>query len=238
MNDLPRSRGGLAATRMARCDATSVAVPGATYRSIQLAGAALVVAAAFVLGGCATLTRTSPLRETFLLEPTAPPVVAHTQPDTLVVDRIRVAAPFRGKAFVYRMGDLRFQTDYYVEFLVSPEAMLTDETARSLEHARVYARVASPGSGADADWRLDGFASALYADARDPAKPWAELTITYYLAPTRGSVRTPVWSHEYRQRVAMRDATPAAYADALNVAFGEIVTALARDLAGAHLPAR
>lgn len=238
MNDLPRSCSRLAPTRAERRDASSMAVPGATRRSVRAAGAALVVVAAFILGGCAALTRTSPLRETFLLEPMAPPVVAHTQPDTLVVDRIQVAAPFRGKAFVYRMGDLRFQTDYYVEFLVSPEAMLTDDTARSLERARVFARVVGPGSGADGDWHLDGFASALYADARDPAKAWAELAITYYLAPAGAGTRTPVWSHEYRQRVAMRDATPAAYADALNVAFGEIVTGLARDLADAHLTAR
>lgn len=210
---------------------------GAAHRR-GWAACAAIVAIASVLGGCAALTRTSPLRETFLLEPTAPAVVAHTKPDTLVVDRIRVAAPFRGKAFVYRMSDLRFQTDYYVEFLVSPEAMLTDDTARSLEHARVFARVTSSGPGADADWRLEGFASALYADARDPAKAWAELTITYYLAPAGAGVRTPVWSHEYRQRVAMRDATAAAYADALNVAFGEIVTGLARDLERAPLTAR
>jgi hypothetical protein len=36
----------------------------------------------------------------------------------------------------------------------------------------------------------------------------------------------------------MRDTSPAAYADALNVAFGEIVAELAQDLARAPLPKR
>ncbi|MDQ2918116.1 MAG: hypothetical protein M3R40_13360, partial [Pseudomonadota bacterium] len=87
----------------------------------------------------------------------------------------------------------------------------------------------------EADWELNGFASALYADTREAAKPAAELDITYYLTPTAGSQQTPVWSHEYRQHVPMRDATPAAYAEALNKAFGAIVADLAHDLASAQL---
>lgn len=203
-------------------------------RGVVLAAAALL---ALVLGGCSALTRPAPVRQTFLLEPAPPTPSAQARPGALRMGSVRVAAPYRGKAFVYRMGDLRFQTDYYVEFLVSPEAMLTDQTARALDHARVFERVARPGSGADADWRLDGFAPALYADVRDPAKAYAEIAVTYYLSRGGGVAQTPVWTREYHRRVAMRDASPGAYAEALNVGFGEIVAQLARDLAGAALPA-
>ena len=214
--------------------------PASRSRAAPLTrGAALAAVAllAVALGGCSALTRPAPLRQTFLLEPAWPPVAAHARPGALRVGIVKVAAPFRGKAFVYRMGDLRFQTDYYVEFLVSPEAMLTEQTARALDHARVFERVAGPGSAADADWRLDGFASAFYADARDSATAHAEIAVTYYLTPTGGVAQTPVWTREYHQRVAMRDTSPGAYAEALNRAFGDIVAELARDLAGAALPA-
>jgi ABC-type uncharacterized transport system auxiliary subunit len=216
------------ASRLAWCRS---AVPRS--RGVALAAAALL---ALALGGCSALTRPAPVRQTFLLDPAPPPAAAHARPAALRMGIVKVAAPFRGKAFVYRMGDLRFQTDYYVEFLVSPEAMLTEQTARALDHARVFERVADPGSGVDADWRLDGFASALYADARDPSKAYAEIAVTYYLTRAGGAAQTPVWTREYHQRVAMRDATPGAYADALNAAFGDIVAELARDLAGAALP--
>jgi len=131
---------------------------------------------------------------------------------------------------------LRFDADYYVEFLVPPATMLTELTARALDHAKPFARVAGPGAAADAEWVLDGFASAIYADTREPARPAAELDITYYLTPTAGSQETPVWTREYRQRVAMRDASPNAYAESLNKAFGEILADLARDLGSAQLP--
>jgi ABC-type uncharacterized transport system auxiliary subunit len=95
--------------------------------------------------------------------------------------------------------------------------------------------VSGPGSGSDGDYVLDGFASALYADTREAGKPAAEIVITYYLTPA-ASAQTPIWQHEYRRHAPMRDASAAAYAEALNIAFGEIVVELARDLASVPLP--
>jgi cholesterol transport system auxiliary component len=203
-------------------------------RSPILFFASLVFTAA--LAGCAALSRESPVRQTFLLDPPAPPAVARPQQATLRVGRVDVAAPFRGKNFVYRLGDLKFESDFYVEFLVPPAAMLAEQTARALDRAKPFVHVAAPGSAADAQWLLDGFASALYADYRDKAKPAAELDITYYLTSAGISEQTPRWTREYRERVPMREATAQAYAEALNQAFGKILVELARDLATANLP--
>lgn len=189
-----------------------------------------------LLAGCTAFTRQAPIRQTFLLETPMPPAVARPQPGTLRVGTINVAAPFRGKSFVHRVSDLRFETDYYVEFLVAPATMLTEQTARALDHAKPFARVTGAGSGVDADWTLDGFASALYADLREAGKPMAELDIAYYLTPTAENEQTPVWTRQYQQRVPMRDASAAAYAEALNKAFANIVAELARDLSSAQLP--
>ena len=189
-----------------------------------------------LVAGCSALTRESPVRQTFLLETPALTPVARSQPGALRVGNVNVAAPFRGKAFVYRMSDLRFETDFYVEFLVPPASMLTDQTARALDRAKPFARIAGPGATADAEWVLDGFVSALYADAREAGKPAAELAITYYLTSAGGSEQTPVWTHEYRQHVPMHDNSATAYAEALNKAFADVVAELARDLAAVQLP--
>ena len=195
-----------------------------------------VFAAALLVAGCSAISRSAPVRQTFLLDPAPPQVVSQPRPGALRVGAINVAAPFRGKAFVYRMDELRYETDYYVEFLVPPATMLTEQTARALIRARPFARVGGPGSGGDAEWVLDGFASALYADVREAGKPAADIAITYYVTAAGGSAQTPVWQREYRRHAPMRDASAVAYAEALNLAFGEIVTDLARDLAAASLP--
>ena len=197
-----------------------------------------VLTAVLLFSGCSAVTREAPVRQTFLLDPPLPSAVSKPQPGALRVGVVNVAAPYRGKAFVYRLGDLRFETDFYVEFLVPPAAMLTEQTTRALAAARPFARIAGPGAAADADWVLDGFAEALYADTRSAGKPVAELSITYYLTPAGGTDQTPVWTHEYRRHAPMRDGTASAYADALNAAFGEIVAELAQDLARAPLPKR
>jgi ABC-type uncharacterized transport system auxiliary subunit len=189
-----------------------------------------------LLAGCSALTRESPVRQTFLLEPPALTPVARSQPGALRVGNVNVAAPFRGKPFVYRMSDLRFETDFYVEFLVPPASMLTEQTARALERAKPFARISGPGATADAEWVLDGFVSALYADAREAGKPAAELAITYYVTSAGGGEQTPIWSHEYRQHEPMRDNSATAYAEALNKAFADVVAELARDLAALQLP--
>lgn len=207
-----------------------------TSRRFGFAVLGAVLAA--TLAGCSPFSRPQPVRETYLLQPAPPKARVPSQRGALRVERVRVAEPFRGRAFVFRTDALKFESNYYFEFLVEPAAMMTDDTVRALEAARPFAQVSGPGSGIDAAWRLDAFVSALYADVRDPAHPAAEIDITYYLIPERDAQRTPVWTREYRQRSPMREATPQAYAAALNAGFGVILGELAGDLGQAKLPPR
>jgi len=196
-----------------------------TVRPPRLAVLAL---AALVLAGC-SFTREPPVKSTYLLEPAMPPAVAKRQPVSVRVAGVNVAAPFRGRSFVYRTGDLRYDTDYYVEFLVAPSSMFSEQTARALEAAHVFTRVVPPSSGADADYMLEGFVSSMYAEANAGAPSAAELVVTYYLTSASGG-SVPGWSKEYRRHVDLATRTPAAYAAALNQALGDILAELTRDL--------
>lgn len=202
-------------------------------------GAALaaVVAIALALAGCA-VTRPSPVKQTYLLDPPPPPAVAKAQPGTLRVDVVNVAAPYRGRGFVFRESDLRYETDFYNEFIVAPAANITEATARGLQRAGTFTRVVAPGPPVDADWVLAGFVSALYGDTRDPAKPAAEVTITYYLSRAEGGSGVPFWSREYTRRIPLATAGATSYAAGLNTAISEIVAELAKDLAAAQLPGK
>jgi ABC-type uncharacterized transport system auxiliary subunit len=199
--------------------------------------AAACALAALALCGC-SVTRTSPVKQTFLLDPPAPAAVARAQPASLRVDVVNVAAPFRGRGFVYRESELKYETDFYNELIVAPAANIGEATARGLQRAGTFARVTAPGTAVDADWVLEGFVSLLYADARDPAKPAAEMAITYYLSRGGDGYGVPVWSRDYAQRVPLAANTAAAYVAALNTALGQIIADLSRDLAAADLPKR
>lgn len=201
-------------------------------RLFAVAGCAALVA---TLAACA-LTRTSPVKRTFLLEPAAPAAIASPTPVTLRVGIVSVAAPYRGKAFVYRADELKFEADFYSEFFVAPAAMLSEATAKTLASAGVFKRVIPPGAADEGDFVLDGFVAEFYGDVRDPAKPAAVLGITFYLSPANALVPNVIWSREYRQRVPVAQPSPEALAQAWNSALAAILADLARDLAAAQLP--
>lgn len=202
--------------------------------------AVAVVAIAVVLASCAAFSRPATPKRTFLLDPVAPPAAAIRKPLALRVGVVNVASPFRGKAFVYRETELKYDSDFYDEFFVAPTAMLSEATARALVSANVFRRVISPGAAAadDSDYVLDGFVSELYGDAREPAKPVAVLAVTFYLSSATLAVPNVLWSREYRQRVPATGTAPEALAHAWNTALSTVLADLARDLAAAELPAR
>ena len=194
---------------------------------------AFAVVGALVVAAC-SLTRPAPVKQQFLLDPPAPPAVTKAQPSSIRVGVINVAAPFRGRNFVLREADLRYETDFYSEFLVPPGTMLAELTSRALERSKAFARVVPPGGTQPADWLLDGFVSALYADERDGKKVSADVAVSFYLFASDGT-GMPVWSHDYAKHVAVTGTTTDAYAAALNKAFGDIFAELSRDLATADL---
>ena len=213
------------------------ALPLRTFGRKAFALVALA-AAAMMLASC-SISRPSPVKRTFLLEPAMPAKVAVARPMSVRVGAVSVAAPFRGKAFVYRDSDLRYESDYYNEFFVTPAAMLTEATAKALVAANVFRRVVPFGAAADdGDYVLDGFVSELYGDARDAAKPVAVLAMSFYLSPTGVPTPVVIWSREYRQRVPASATTPEALAQAWSAALSAILADLARDLAGAELPSK
>jgi ABC-type uncharacterized transport system auxiliary subunit len=201
-------------------------------RALAVVAMALVTAA---MVAC-SLSRESVAKRTFLLEPTPPPMASMQKLTSLRVGLVNVAAPYRGKAFVYRQSELKYEADFYSEFFVSPAAMLSEATARALSAANVFRRTVPPGASDPADYVLDGFASELYGDMRDPAKPAAAVAITFYLSPSNALSPNVVWTREYRQRAPAAEATPDAFAKAWNVALSAILADLARDLAAAELP--
>lgn len=205
-----------------------------TRRSFMLATGAAAGAAA--LASC-SFVRTSPVKATFLLEPALPPPVAKAQPGVLRVGTINVAAPFRGRAFIVRESELKYDSDYYYEFLSPPGTIIGDATVRALTSARVFSTVLPLGVQAESDWMLEGFVGTIHGDARVPAQSAAVLQITYYLSRTTAGTGVPFWNRGYEKRIPFEGGSSSRYVAALNNALTEVLAELARDLAAATLPA-
>jgi len=213
--------------------------PGLSPRARLPRALAVIVffAVAATLASC-SLSRPTPVKRMFLLEPTAPAASAATpKTESVRVGIVNVAAPFRGKTFVYRESDLRYEADYYDEFFISPAIMISDATAKALAASNVFRRVVPfGGASTEGDYTLDGFVSELYADTRNAAAPAAVITITYYLTPTNAINPGVVWAHEYRQQAKASGKDAEAMARGWNEALTAVLAQLTRDLAAAQLP--
>jgi cholesterol transport system auxiliary component len=201
----------------------------------RLAG--LLAALAMTLFAGCSLTRPSPVKNTYLLDPPSPPQVATPKAATLRIGTFNVSAPYRDRAFTYRTGDVKFESDFYNEFYVAPGAMIGQATARALSASNVFARVVPAGTAPEeGDFVLEGFVADLYADTRE--RPAAGVVgVNFYLTRTTFP-STVVWSRDYRERVALSASTPEALAHAWNEALGNLLRKLSQDLAAIEVPAR
>jgi uncharacterized lipoprotein YmbA len=199
----------------------------ATRRSWTCAALAVL---AMALGAC---SRPAPVKGTFVLDPPVPPPVAKTQPGSLRIGAVAVGAAFRGRQFVFRESELKYETDYYNEFLVAPAANIGEAVARALAAAKVFTAVV-PGGTADPDWTLDVFVGSLYGDGRAMDKPAAVLSMTFFLR--KGEASVPTWSKTYEKRVPFTTGSASSYVTAQNAALGEILAELSRDLASLAPP--
>jgi len=192
----------------------------------------LAAALVATLASCAALTREAPVKQSFLVEPSSPPALAKPLPVSARVGTVTVAGAFRDRSFVVRESELRYETDFYHEFAVPPAAMIGEAIARAFDRANLFSRMIAPGTAPEADFVIDAFVSALYADRRDPQKPAAELAMTLYVSRA-DRPGAPVWSREYRRRVPLAAASAEAYAEAQSRALSEILAEATRDLAAA-----
>ena len=203
-------------------------------RCVCVAGRCMALAWLVVMSAGCSLTRPAPVKDMFLLEPPLPTATAKPHAVSVRMGQVTVAAPYRDRPFVYRTGEVKYESDFYNEFFVTPAAMIAQATGRALAHANVFARVVPAGNALDdGQYVLEGFVNELYADAR--MKPAAGVIgVQYYLIRT-GAASSIAWSGNYRERVVLREPTAEALATAWNEAFGRVLGTLVRDLAAIEL---
>ncbi len=157
-------------------------------------------------------------------------------PYKIKIRNTRVAAPFEGKAFVYRLPNNQWETDFYHEWFAYPRDLITESCIAALNHSGQFKAVTSEDSLMDADYYLEATLNALYLDRRDQDHSDAVLEIRWLLiehnSPVNPKSTGELWNQTYRVIQGLKSDTHQAYADAIAEALKKVLEQLIVDVSG------
>jgi cholesterol transport system auxiliary component len=188
------------AKRAARCH-----VGSQTMRSTGLIG--VLMAAGFLTlaaSGCAGLSKPYPARQFHILRATPPAEDASADPMARASDAVlrvrtaRVTPPFEAQGLVYRLGETRFERDFYQQFLSRPHELITGEITRGLRERRVCGTILDGLSGGDAPFVLETVVTDLYGDRRGADGAHAILAVEFFLLLEEPERTRVIFEHTYR----------------------------------------
>jgi cholesterol transport system auxiliary component len=168
----------------------------------------------FLLIGCVNVDRLYPEKQFFVLNASRNEKPSPSKSDAVLkIQRFRVSSRFESNSFVYRRGDLSYESDFYNEFLISPAVMITEEVNKWLAQSGLFQQVMSFSGLIEPTFYLEGVVSALYGDYRSNHSPEAVLEVQFFLVRNVSARPVVVFEKTYRQEAALKEKSPVALAE-------------------------
>ncbi len=180
------------------------------------------------LFGCA---QNLPQRQYYILEAQRSGETSATASQaSLQIRPFHMDVAFVSRSLVYRVSPLRYESDYYHQFLIPPAAMLEEKTRDWLADTGLFAQIVPPGSPVEATYTLNANVTALYGDFADPAHAQAVLDIHFTLLGAPGPDQPTLFAKSYDAAAPVAQKTADAVIAALNQNLLQILTQLEADL--------
>lgn len=140
----------------------------------------------------------------------------------LKVGSVSVAPPFEGKSLVYRLGDQRYEKDFYNTYSSIPSEMIGNATRQWMNNANIFAATVGQSNSFFPFYTLQASVEEFYGDYR--VRPEAVVTVEFFLTVTNGGKNNPIiGANRYSKRIALKDNTPGALAIGQQQALAEIL---------------
>lgn len=189
-----------------------------------------------LLSSCVSLERSYPEKHYFVIE--IPRSADSSDPAgerILSVANLRISPRYADKSFVYRTSDTGYESDFYNQFLTSPDTMISEELRKGLAASREFKYVLGPADPQQPNYTLEGSVNALYGDFRNPKQPAAVVEIEFFLYNENSANPGIVTQKRYIKSVPLSERSPEALVKGWDQALEAIAGALAADLKAANL---
>lgn len=140
----------------------------------------------------------------------------------LKMGAVSTAPPFDGKSLVYRLGDQRYEKDFYNTYSALPNEMIASATRQWMNQAQIFAMTIGQSNSFFPYYTLQASVDEFYGDYR--VRPEAVVTVEFFLTVTSGSKTNPViGNNRYTKRIALKDNTASALAQGQQEALAQIL---------------
>ncbi|MHC4123202.1 MAG: ABC-type transport auxiliary lipoprotein family protein [Planctomycetota bacterium] len=181
-----------------------------------------------VLSGCGP-KRIAYNQRNFVLETSRNSPRQKTSKEVIIdVKNFSIGTTFNTKSFVYRKGQSEYETDFYNQFLIKPDDMITEKTRGWLSESGLFKLVLEPGSYTEATHVLEGNITALYGDFSEESSPKATAKIRFFLVKL--SDKSVVFTNTYEAVSELKDRTAESLIEAFGVCLTNILSDLEKDL--------
>ncbi len=181
--------------------------------------------------GSGCLGRHTYTKRQFVLEaarPAQPP--GQTRDIVLAVRSFTIDPAYSSRGLVYRKGESQYESDFYHEYLIAPQDLITSQTRNWLAQSGLFKTVLEPGSLLQATYVLEGNVLALYGDLRGQDLPQAVLQIRFFLLAAKESKFQIVFTRAYQASQQAQQKTADALVAALDQCLAQILSELEKDL--------
>jgi cholesterol transport system auxiliary component len=187
-----------------------------------------------LIAGCTGLSKSYPERKYYMFE--VPRVTEKLPPvkgAIAEVYRFNASPGSEGKEFIYRTGDLNYESDFYNQFFRPPGAMLTELTISWLNDAGLFADVVGSVSQANPNYYIEANVVRLYGDYRSSPKAVMQIQfvlLKYTTDSTYEDNTEIIFGKTYTSKIPMASKTPDDLMKGWNSALGDILNAFLADM--------
>jgi cholesterol transport system auxiliary component len=182
--------------------------------------------------GCLDLKKSYPEKRSFVLDVGAPPQETPANGAiVLKINKLRVSPIFAGRAMVYRVADLQYESDFYDEWFVAPGTLVTQQVHQWLSRSAGFEMVVVGTNHVEPTHLLEGTVTEFYGDFR--AAPRAVLGLELHLLDALHERQ--FFRRTYHQDVPLSDQSSDALARGLTEALRAVLVDVAKDIAAVEL---
>jgi cholesterol transport system auxiliary component len=158
-----------------------------------------------VIPSCLNTQSIYPEKKYYMLEISQKNPATHkAKKGILRIAKIRMSPPYTGKGFIYKKCENTYDTDFYNEFLISPDDMLAELVRKWMASSGMFERVTcSPGHFKE-NYILEGAVTTLNGDYTNIDSPYAVLCIQFFLIKDSGLNYQLIFQKNYAKKVAIK----------------------------------